>query len=172
MSWSEAQKEAIARATTDEMWMWGVELRHSIFPAPLRFVQSVDDIPLVHEPNAPLDPGATINYLGLAFRFREPALDNEPDPTVRIEIDAVSGALQPLIRGASTTQEPVEATFRSFIYDGIEQEVTEMLSVLHLQLRETRVTSTTVSAVFGYTNPANQAFPDDYYDAQSNPGLF
>lgn len=171
MSWDAAEREALARANTSTVHLWALELRHSVFPAPIRMVQHDVDIDLTLEANAPVDASTTQPFIATAYRFKEPDQTSQPDPTVQIEIDGVSGNLQPFIRSAILTFEPIECTLRSCLYDVKAQVVVEMLRVFHLQMRRERTTMTTIAATFGYTNPANQPFPSKVYSAETNPGL-
>lgn len=170
MSWDQAQKEALARANSSTTLRWGLELRHSTFPAHIRMVDHDQDIDLDLEATAPANPSTTQTFLATGFRFTEPELTVEPDPTVTIEIDGVSGSLQPYLRAAIQTNEPIALTVRGFMYD-VESGDKQVLRILHLQMRRSVTTMTSISAEFGYTNAANQAFPSQIYDAKTNPGL-
>ncbi len=134
-------------------------------------VQSREDITLTLEADAPVDPSSAQLFTGLAFRFKEPETGTQPDNTVQIEVDGVSAFVQPFLAAANLTDEPVECTLRSFDYDTKNASVGEMLAVIHLQLRDTKTRMETVSLTLGYTNSANQSFPNVLYTPESNPGL-
>lgn len=171
MSWDQAQQEALARASTDELLKWTIELRHSLFPAPFRLINHDKDALVTLEADAPVDGGTQQTFLGTGFRIQEPEETSEPDPTVRIEIDGVSGTLQPFLRPAIVSGEPVLVTLRGLMYDVGAETVSQMLQIYHLQLRNATTTMTTIVGTFGYTNAANQPFPSQKYDAITNPGL-
>jgi hypothetical protein len=171
MSWSAAQKEALARASTSSFLKWGLELRHSLFPSHVRMVDHDKDIDLTLESDAPVQSGTTQTFTATAFRFKEPDFTNQPDPTVEIEIDGVSGTLEPFLKPAIASGEPVLLTLRGFMYDVNNESVDQMLRVYHFQMRKRVATMTTISATFGYTNPATQPFPKVKYSAATNPGL-
>lgn len=171
MSLTDAQKQAYARAHVSTARLWTVEMRHSAFPATLRMVQYTEDITVTLEATAPEDANDPVLFSGLAFRFTEPDLDTEPDSTVQIEIDGVPGFVQPYVVAANLTDEPIEATLREIAYDVYSGEVLELLDIFHLQVRHIRDTKTTVTATLGYTNSANQPFPNQVYTPESNPGL-
>lgn len=171
MSLDEAQKEARARVHGSTVPKAAIELRHSVFPQPFRLVDYETDLPIPLEANAPVDAGTTQTFIGRGFRFKEPDIGTQPDPTATIEIDGVSGGLQPFLRAATQTDEPIEATVRMFNLDTSDNSITSMLEVYHLQMRGDRSNMTTISGRFGYTNAANQAFPDAYYTPETNPGL-
>lgn len=172
MSWDQAQREALARASSDEVLRWVVELRHSLFPSPFRLAQHDKDIDVLLEADAPVDASTTQTFIATALRLREPEATTQPDPTITIEIDGISGSIQPFIRPAAVSGEPVLMTLRGLMYDVAAESVSQTLRVYHLQLRPpATITMTTVTGVFAYTNPANQPFPSQKYDAISNPGL-
>lgn len=171
MSWDQAQKEALARASTSEVLKWVLELRHSLFPSPFRLAQHDSDIDVLLESDAPADASTTQTFIGTGLRLREPDENNQPDPTVTIEIDGLSGALQPFLRPAIVSGEPVLMTLRGLMYDVNSETVSQALKIYHLQLRSATTSMTTVIGVFAYTNAANQPFPSQKYDAISNPGL-
>ena len=53
MTWDQAQKEALARATTNEVLKWAVELRHSLFSSPFRIINHDQDADITLEADAP-----------------------------------------------------------------------------------------------------------------------
>jgi Domain of unknown function (DUF1833) len=166
-----AQKEAYARAHTSTVHLWALEFRHPTFSGPLRVVQYKDDITLTLEVNAPIDGGTSQLFTALAFQMKEPDVNTEPDSTLTVQVDGVSGAVQPLFATANQSYTPIEVTLRPFTYDVVGQVVGETLGVIHLQVRHIAVTKKSVSLQMGYTNSANRAFPAVNYTAQSNPGL-
>lgn len=171
MSWTDAEREAMAYANTSTMHLWALELRHSVFPSPVRLIQNDIDVDVTLEAAAPVNAGATVTFVATAFRFREPDNSNQPDPTVQIDIDGVSGSLQPFLQAAVLSGEPIECTLRAILYDTKAQATVALLRALHLQMRREKTTMTTIAATFGYTNPANQPFPSQAYSAETNPGL-
>lgn len=168
---SQAQREAYARAKTSHVELWALEFRHSVFPQPLRIVQHNRDIIFPIEAGAPVDGGTNQNFTGLAFRFREPEIGTDPAPTISIQIDGVSGALLPFIRGALQTEEPIECALRTYLYDVVDNVTVEHSSTLHLQMPKYSTGLITISATFGYANAANKSFPSENYTSETNPGL-
>ena len=171
MTWDQAQKEALARATTNEVLKWAVELRHSLFSSPFRIINHDQDADITLEADAPANPSTSQTFVGTAFRIKDPENTVQPDPTITIEIDGISGAMQPFLRPAVVSGEPILMTLRGLMYDVGAESVAQMLRVHHLQLRSMTTTMTTIVGVFGYTNAANQPFPSQKYDALTNPGL-
>lgn len=166
-----AQKQAYARAHSSTVHLWALELRHPSFPAPLRVVQHNEDISLTLETGAPADGDTLQLFTALAFRMKEPDISTEPDSTLTVQADGVSGAVQPYLATANQSSTPIEATLRPFSFDVVGKTVGEMLGVVHLQVRHISITKVSVSLKMGYTNSANRAFPAVNYTATSNPGL-
>ncbi len=171
MSWTLAEKEAMARASSSSTLKWAFELRHSTFPSHVRLANHDKDIDLLLEASAPANPNTTQTFIGTALRFKEPDISLQPDPTVSVELDGVSGALQPYLRAAITSGERILLTLRGFMYDVKAESVVQNLRLYNLEYRNHEIDMVTISIKFGYTNPANQAFPRVKYSALSNPGL-
>jgi hypothetical protein len=171
MSLTAAQKQAYARAHSSTVHLYALELRHPSFVSPIRIVQHKDDITLTHEASAPEDPGASVLYTALGFQLKEPEVNSEPDSTISIQVDGVSGAVQPYLNVANLSYVPIEASIRPFSYDTVAQSVGEMMGVIHLQVRHIRINKTSVVLTLGYTNSANRTFPFVFYTADNSPGL-
>lgn len=171
MTWEQAQQEALARANTSEILLSAVELRHSLFPGPVRLIDHDVDVDVPLEASAPVDGGTTQTFVGTGMRAVESDQTNQPDPTTQVELDGVSGTLLPFLRPAVVSGEPVEVTTRGLMYDASTGSVAQMLRVFHLQLRSYTATMTQIAAIFAYTNAASQPFPAQKYDAVTNPGL-
>jgi hypothetical protein len=168
---TDAQKQAYARAHTSTMHLWCVEMRHASFPSPLRVVQHKANVTVTLEATAPVDAGDDVLFTALGFRLREPEISTEPDTTITIEVDGVTGSVIPYLATANQTTTPIEVTCRAIAYDVVAGTVTALLGIFHLQVRHIRSTLTTVSLSLGYTNSANQDFPNEVYTPESNPGL-
>ena len=168
----DAKKEAYARQTTSQKHTFFLELRHPLFTSPIRFANhdvNIENVEL--ESTAPENAGEMVTFIGVGFRTpKEPDLGTQPDNSMRIQIDGVSGAVHAYLKAAKGSGTPVEATLRRVLFD-IDSGATVIQSALHLQTRDIELKMTTVLLEFGYTNPANQRFPRDDYTLQSNPGL-
>jgi hypothetical protein len=171
MSLTPAQKQAYARAHTSTIELNALELRHTTFPTPLRIVSHKQDISITHEASAPANPSESVLYTALGFSFKGSAVNNEPDSTVSIRVDGVSGAVQSYLNVANLSYVPIEASMRPFSYDTVAQSVGEVMGVYHLQVRHIRMNKTSVSLTLGYTNSANRTFPYVFYTADNSPGL-
>lgn len=171
MTLTNAQKQAYARAHTSTAHLWCVEMRHASFPDHLRVVQHTTPVTVELEAAAPVDASTDVLFAALGFRLREPEISTEPDTTITIEMDGVTGAVIPYLAAANLTTTPIEVTCRAIAYDTVAETVTTILGIFHLQVRHIRSTLTTVSLSLGYTNSANQDFPNEVYTPESNPGL-
>ncbi|MCR9260785.1 MAG: DUF1833 domain-containing protein [Pseudomonadaceae bacterium] len=171
MTWSQAQIEAQARADSSTVLKWAFEIRHSLFPSIVRIVNHDLDCDFTLEATAPVDAGTTQTFVGTSIRFKEPDLNGEPDPTVKIDIDGVSGTLQPFIKPAVASGEPILLTLRGYMYNTRLRQQVQALRIYNAEMRRALTNMTTISATFGYTNAATQTFPNQKYDAITNPGL-
>jgi Domain of unknown function (DUF1833) len=176
MTLTPAQKEAFARANSSQIVLWNLELRHPVFPSPIRVTQSFDGnktltIDFELEANAPIDSGTVQPFSALALRLDPPKSGTDPDSNISIQADGVSGVIQPLISEANRSYTPIQATIRAYSYNVSTSVVGDQLAAINLDMQKSSNTGTAVSMSFGYTNGANSTFPSIKYTAESNPGL-
>lgn len=171
MTLSAAHKEAYARAQVDVRHLIALELRHSAWGV-LRMIDYDIDIDVALEAGAPANAGQTVEFVAHAMEVREPEISTEPDSTVSLRLDGVSGVLQPLLYDAMQVIEPVLVTVRPLGYNVTTDTVLGVVGALHLEMRTATVTPEQVVMVCGFTNSANQDFPNDNYTPESHPGLY
>ncbi len=160
------QREAYARAHTATVHVWAVELTHPSFPEPLRVVNHKQDLML-----ALADDSEPVLFNALGFQLREPMINTDPDSTIAIHVDGVSGAVQPYLSAANKTIWPIAATIRPYSVNVRTGIADGPNGTINLQVRDINSTKTTVSLTLGYTNSANKAFPSELYTTASNPSL-
>lgn len=176
MALSPAQKEAFARANSSTVVLWNLELRHPIWPSPIRVTQSADGnntetITFPIEAGAPIDGGTDQVFQALAMELKPPSVGTDPDTSLSVQADGVSGEVQPLISAANRSSVAIEVAVRAYAYNVVLGEVGDQLSVYYLQMRDANFTNTTVQMSIGYSNGANMSFPSIKYTTQTNPGL-
>lgn len=171
MTLSPAQREAYARANSSLIHLPAIEFRHPVLATPLRVVSYDKNISMPLEIGAPVNGGTAVEFLGLVCSIKESDIDTQVDSTVSVQIDGVSGYVQPLLALANRTNIPVEATVRFYSYNVKTGVVDGPVGIIHQQVRSMSVTKTSVALTLGYTNSANKAFPSQLYTVTSNPGL-
>lgn len=171
MALTQAQREAYARANTNLIHLPALEFRHPVFANPLRIVSYDKNIMLPLESSAPVEADQTKEFAGFLCSIKEPDIDAQVDSTFSIQIDGVSGYVQPLLAVANRSVVPIAATVRFYSYNVSTGAVSGAVGVIHLQVRGIAVTKTSVAVTLGYTNTANRAFPFQKYSVETNPGL-
>ena len=171
MSLTPGQKEAYARAHSSTLHVWTLEFRHSTFPSAIRYVNHAVDVTLTIEAGAPVDGGTQQLFTALGFALKNPTINSEPDTSMQIKVDGISGSVQNWIAAANATAEPVEATLRPYAIDGRTAAELQAMGVIHQQVRNIQVTSNSLLLQTGFTNAANRQFPSVEYTADSNPAL-
>ena len=171
-----AQKEAYARANTSQIVLWNLELRHPVWPTPIRVTQSfdgnkVETIDFLLEDGAPIDSGTTQTFAALALRLDPPKSGTDPDSGIQVQADGVSGVIQPLIAEANRSYFPITSTIRAYSFNVVTGIVGDQLAAINLDMQKSSNNGTSVTMSFGNTNGANSTFPSIKYTAESNPGL-
>lgn len=166
-----AEREAYARANVNLTHLISMEFRHPAFGAPLRLVNYYDDLNLPIEPDAPVNGGESILFVGVAFDLKTPDIDDQVDSAITVQIDGVSGNVQQLLANANQSHIPIECAVRYYGFNSNTLVASGPVGVIHQQVRNIAVTKTSVAVSMGYTNSANKAFPSQKYTSYSNPGL-
>ena len=98
----DAKKAASARQTTSQKHTFFLELRHPLFTSPIRFANhdvNIENVEL--EATAPANAEEMVTFIGVGFRTpQESDLGTQPDTSMRIEIDGVSGAVHTYLGAA------------------------------------------------------------------------
>ena len=165
-----AEKEAYANADDSRITLYTLELYHPKFidednnPQTLYIVN--DNDPLTAE----VDDGSTVTFLPFGFSIKRPPISEEPDPSLNVSVDNVSGYLTPYLDTASRQPSRIRCVFRPYLVDQEEGSITR-LSSLPLSIRNASATMTTVTLTAAFINPANIAFPKEPYSSDRFPGL-
>ena len=159
-----AEKEAYANADDTRVMLYTLELMHPKFTQPLRIVN--DNDPLTAE----IETNKTVEFMPFFFRIKRPTISEEPDPSLQITVDNVSGFMTPYLYTASRSKESIHVTFRPFLIDESDNSITR-LSSIKLAIRNTSANMTSVTLTAAHINPANLPFPKENYTADRFPGL-
>lgn len=165
-----AEQEAYANADDTRITLYTLELYHPKFrdedgKAVTLYIVSDND-PL----QAEIDDGSTVTFLPFGFTIKRPPISEEPDPSLAIDVDNVSGFMTPYLDAASRSGDGIRITFRPYLVDQEEGSITR-LSSLSMIVRNASATMTTVRLMAAYINPANLPFPKENYSSDRFPGL-
>lgn len=159
-----AEKEAYANADDTRVMLYTLELMHSQFTQPLRIV--ADNDPLTAE----IETGDTVEFTPFFFSIKRPPISEEPDPSLQITVDNVSGFMTPYLDIASRSGSSIHVVFRPFLIDEGDDSITR-LSSIKLAIRNASATMTSVTLTAAHINPANLPFPKENYTSDRFPGL-
>ncbi|WBA79543.1 DUF1833 family protein [Endozoicomonas sp. GU-1] len=160
-----AEQEAYASCTSRTIQLCTIELNHPEFTQPLYAVRDNQDL------TAELEDGSTVTFLALGFDITRQPTDKEPDPTITLKVDNITGKLSPYLEAAARSGKETSLTFRVYLYDS-DTETAELISdQLTMAVRSASGSMTSVNITAGFINPANLAFPREKFTADRFPGL-
>ena len=159
-----AEKEAYANADDTRITLYTLELNHPGFTQPLRIV--ADNDPLTAE----IEDGESVLFTPFWFKLKRPPINEEPDPSISITIDNVSGFMTPYLDAASRSGESIRLIFRPFLIDQSDHSTTRMAS-LSMAIRNASSNMTSVTITAAHVNPANLPFPSENYTIDRFIGL-
>lgn len=106
-----AEKEAYANADDTRVMLYTLELNHPSFTQPLRIV--ADNDPLTAE----IETGDTVEFTPFFFSIKRPPISEEPDPSLQITVDNVSGFMTPYLDQASRSGDSIHIVFRPYLIE-------------------------------------------------------
>ncbi|NIF80133.1 DUF1833 domain-containing protein [Paraburkholderia sp. Cy-641] len=173
---SEALAEVYASNPKDDFALNTLEIRHPTFvdddgnPAPIRVV--ADHVPLTAtlEADAPLNPGAPVEFSAMAFGFKLPTTEEGQAPQLDVTLDGVSRDVVAHLENAVAQTAQIEVTYRRFLaanpaagpQDG--EPLTLYASKANATLTQAKMSAT-------LTDIHNKAYPSRTYTATEFPGL-
>ncbi len=160
-----AEKEAYANCRTREIHLATLEINDPAFTEPLRIVADNDDL------IAKLEDGSTATFIALGFELVRPPVNEEPDPSITIKIDNVSGQLTPYLELAAKSGNQTTMTFRPYLFNEETEEVILLGQPLKLNVRNASADFSNISITAAHINPANLPFPRENYTPDRFPGL-
>ena len=174
-SLSAAIREAYASAPADVVTLHTLELRHPAFrdddgnPTAIRIVRDHVDLWARLETGAPLDGGATVRFVAMAFEVELPAVDTAPVPEITVTLDNVGREIVRHLDEAAISQDRIEVTYRPYLSSDLEGP--QMDPPITLVLSEVDVDSLKVTGRARMLDIGNKVFPSETYTAQRFPGL-
>ena len=159
-----AEKEAYANADDNRVMLYTLELMHPQFTEALRIVADNDSL------SAEIETGDTVEFTPFFFSIKRPPISEEPDPSLQITVDNVSGFMTPYLDIASHSGDSIHVIFRPYLIDDSDNSITR-LSAIRLAIRNASANMTSVTLTAAHINPANLPFPKENYTADRFPGL-
>jgi hypothetical protein len=174
-SLSQAIKEAYAAAPSDVVILHTLELRHPAFVdddgivTAIRVVRDHVELTARLEIAAPMDGGAMVTFVALAFDLSLPPIDTAPVPEITVTLDNVSREIVRHLDAAVATQDKIEITYRPFLSTDLEGP--QMDPPITLVLTEVEANALQITGRARMLDIGNKAFPAEIYTAKRFPGL-
>ena len=118
---SEAWKEACSVAPSGVVMLHTLEFRHPNFkdgtgqPTAIRVVLDHADLTATLEADAPLNPGADVVFINMAFALQLPNVESVAMPELQLVMDNVVHDIEDSLALATASPYPVEVTYRAYL---------------------------------------------------------
>lgn len=175
----EALAEAYASASSDDVILHTIEIRHPTFDTPARMVcdfgELLDDGEprifghmLTLEDDAPADAGESVMFIACMFEFALPTQQEGSLPEIDLSFDNVTQMVSDRLDAAVLERAPVEVTYREYL----ASDVTRPVSVLTgLTISRTKADASRVTAKASFPTLINSNYPGKLYRAHEFRGL-
>jgi len=170
-----AIKEAYASAPSGVIIIHTLEFRHPNFlddygvRTAIRVVLGHQNLTAKLEASAPLDPGAYVIFVPMAFELELPNIEHIAVPEVGISIDNVSREIEDNLRIAAASPYPIEVTYRPYLNTDLTNP--QMDPPLTMELISAEADDFKVTARASYGNASNVLVPRETYVASRFPGI-
>jgi len=178
--WSDAIAEAYASLPLDDVILSTLELRHPSLVKPIRIVADLGDIltedggdivfghKLKLEADAPLDPGASVDFIACGFGFSLPDQQEGQVPSVTVSVDNVAYLITPQLDALIGVRATLDITYREYLASDPDtpQFILGGLSMTSISSNLTQMTGTA-----SFADLVNRNFPAKVYRPVEYPGL-
>ena len=146
-----------------------IEFYHPDFPQLLRFVEDNVDRVLPIESDAPRDPGTDQTFTAISMKIKEPTINDEANPVLRIRLGAVADEVNDQIGFISGDGylTPIEVIYRKY-YSG---DLTEPVTVFKLFASELSFASYTDVSFSAEDSIFTRKRSGELYTLERFPGL-
>jgi hypothetical protein len=176
LSHSEALAEAYASAPVEDVILETLEFRHPLFrdaagaPYAVRVVNDHDPLTAGLEANAPLNPGATVQFEPMSFQLAKPSeTESASSPEMDILMGNAMQVLHDYVELAQGSRDPVEVTWRPYLARDLSAP--HVNPVLTLFVREVHCDLLQLTIRVGFGDIVNKRFPSRGYTGKSFPWL-
>lgn len=164
VSLSEAYAEAAASAPIGRVMYWTYEITHPSFTERILIVNDYRNI------TATLETGEEVEFVACPVSVTQPEeSDNTESPSIKIQIDGVSGIIAAQLDAAVKTMDRIGIIER--VYASDDKSAPASMPPLRLTLRDVEVSELSVTAEAAYDDPINRGFPGKDYTPREYPGL-
>lgn len=174
-TYTEALAEAYASSPIDEIAYDTLELIHPAFvdaegnPASIRVVQGFEKITATLEPNAPMNPGETVDFTALAFKFSKPGFEDDSVPSLKFSISNVSREITKYLELAIEQTTAITMIYRQYLSSDLSGPQNDPVVIMELTSAEAGLMAITGTATLATVH--NWPFPNYQYTPQRFPGL-
>lgn len=169
MTISSELEEAYANVDQDgDVWVT-IQIDHVTLPDPLRFVQGTPVKDVFETKSFPLSPGGTpVPFTVADFGFVRPSQEEGGPGRGRIKVDNVSRHLQPVLRAATQSDQPIKVVYR--VYHSKDLSNPETYDGLNLG--NVSLTALSATGDLYYQEVELKAFPGKTYELLLYPALY
>ena len=168
-SLSSAMKEVYALAPNDRVPLATLQLSHPALESSIYMVQDRVVHNFTLEPDSEGNPGITVEFEPVPFRFTAPTSGEDGLQELSIAIDNVDRRITDFLDLVGTERAPVELTYRPYLSD--DPTKPQLDPPLMLYLTDVRINAFEVSGRATFSNIINLKYPTEYYDRKRFPGL-
>lgn len=176
MSYSDAYKEAMTNAESDEVGFDTIELRHPRFvddnnqPMGLRFVIGQDDIQARIEQSSLLNPGEVVTFHEIDCEVTQPSVEEGAAPSIQLKLQNTSRDIATAIENASQSFDPIVVIYRPYLLTNL-LEGPEIEPPYEFELADVSMDNFIVSGTAVLGDVSNFPFPNKTYKPSVFPGL-
>lgn len=169
-TFTEAYKEALVSADTDQTILETIEVYHSNFPGadPVRLVSDFQSHVCTLEATAPIEPGQAVVFSAGFFRFIPPKRTSSGYTPARLVIDNVDQVMQTLAL-ARGSREPIQVIWRPYL--STDLSAPQIDPPIKLWLTNTNATLQSVTGTIAAPTIVNKSHPSELITPQRFPGL-
>lgn len=177
--WSLAIQEAYASASTEEVILHTLEIRHPSITDPIRIVADYGDSILVDdevmyghyltlEDDAPSNPGEEVLFQACMFDFSLPDQKINTLPQISVSIDNVTREIMEYVDSIITQQSSLNLTYREYLYS---DKSTPQYILSGLTMKKITCDLVRVTGIAEFTDLVNKSFPGLVYRPEEFRGL-
>ena len=159
----QAIKESYASPEASEIIYHTIELSHSLFVAPFRFVQGYDDISVT------LEDGTSADFKAFPFEIMLPDIVENPNAQILLQAQNVNRDLGEALDLIVASQQFLRITYRPYLSSDLT--IPQYDPPLRMVLRRVSLNDTVIDAQFGYETFPNLRFPNQVYKIEDFPTL-
>lgn len=175
-TYKEAIAEVMASGDMESEIVETLEFRHPLIigedgeVTPIRVLLGETDMQFRLEADAPVNAGEMVLFQKAQFEITGSEMGENKEPKMVLSIGAVNGQIVGYLEVANTSPEPVDVTYRQFLYS--EPESGPIIDpVWNMELSEVDVNEFVATGTIALTDMHNAPFPLTTYTPSRFKGL-